>query len=496
MTDQKKYPVHCFPGDLRQMIWVVQDITHADEAVIGTTLLGVLASAVQGNINVILPNGKESPVSLWTCCIAESGAGKTAVFNMLSAGINKFDSEYSKLMKEEIIKYESAMKVWKIIEKVYQDELKEAVLAEDDLDEIIEKINAHSYAKPKITSWPRVLYSDTTVQALMHGMGTSWPNASFMSDEGSLFFNGQLSSTFSTMNRCWDGSSVSLDRKSNKQNIFIENPRLTILLGIQDKQFEKFIESKGESARDIGGLARMLFSQSYPPNFKLSKREKNLLFYQTGCVDAFNEYTYNKLKKSICESTVGPISKEKILFDQDAADSYEVFTEGLEDKVQGWWGSLSDYKDYVRKCYQHVARIAGVFAYYRGKSSIDRPTIEAAIGLVEWYINEFKIIFTGKETGAAYERYAKELDAWFERVSQKSDRRFFMKNEIRRYAPNKLREKNKLDGALLYLSNRGMVECYCEDSVVDIRPQQRFDADEYQDTIVAYKSRTLRFYNS
>jgi len=242
MTDQKKYPVHCFPGDLRQMIWVVQDITHADEAVIGTTLLGVLASAVQGNINVILPSGKESPVSLWTCCIAESGAGKTAVFNMLSAGINKFDSEYSKLMKEEIIKHESAMKVWKVIEKVYQDELKEAVLAEDDLDEIIEKINVHSYAKPKITSWPRVLYSDTTVQALMHGMGTSWPNASFMSDEGSLFFNGQLSSTFSTMNRCWDGSSVSLDRKSNKQNIFIENPRLTILLGIQDKQFEKFIE--------------------------------------------------------------------------------------------------------------------------------------------------------------------------------------------------------------------------------------------------------------
>ena len=62
-----------------------------------------------------------------------------------------------------------------------------------------------------------------------------------------------------------------------------------------------------------------------------------------------------------------------------------------------------------------------------------------------------------------------------------------MKNEIRRYAPNKLREKNKLDGALLYLSNRGMVECYCEDSVVDIRPQQRFDADEYQDTIVAIR---------
>jgi len=496
MTNSEQYPVHLFPGDLRQMIWVIQDATHADEAVIGTTLLGVLASAIQGNMDIILPSGKESPSSLWTCCIAESGAGKTAVFNMLNAGIHRFDCEQNKLVKEEKIKYESSMKIWKVVEKVYQKELKEAVLSGSSLDEIVEKIKSHSYIKPTINPSPKVLYSDTTVQALMHGMGTSWPNASFVSDEGSLFFNGQLSNAFSIMNRCWDGSPISVDRKSDKQQIFIESPRLTILLGVQDKQFDKFIDSKGESARDIGGLARMLFCKSNPPKFRLTKREKDLLFYNTGKVKVFNDYTFDQLKKSICASTGGAAKRTKIIFDQSAVNCYDTFVEELEEKIQGWWGLLSDYKDYVRKCYQHVARIAGLFAYYRGEGKIEKETIEDAIALVRWYIDEFRFIFTGKETGAAYERYAQELDAWFDRISQKSDRRFLIKNEIRRYAPNKLREKNKLDGALLYLSNRGIVECYSEDSVVDIRPQVRFDPDEYQDTIVAYRSGTLKFYPS
>lgn len=496
MTKNKCYPLKHFPTDLRRMINIIQDVTHADEAIIATTVLGVMSSAIQGNMDILLPSGKISPSSLWVCSIAESGAGKTAVFNMLNAGVEKFECEKKKIIEIERVQNEPRLKVWKLIEKELDKKLKNSIIDGDDYEDILKRIRAHSLTKPKTNPWPRVLYSDTTIQALVHGMCVYWPNTSYTSDEGSLFFNGLLSNAFSVINRCWDGSPVTVDRKSNKDQIFVENPRLTILLGIQNKQFDKFVKSKGDGVRDIGGLARMLFCRSDPPDFTLSKKDKALLFNRLGVVKAFTDYTFDQLEKSVCSETGAPVKKQSIFFDEQAAACYDDFIEELESKVKTWWGPLFDYKDYVRKSYQHVARVAGLFAYYYGHDRIDRNTILDAIQIVAWYINEFRLIFTDIQNGAEFETYARILDEWFDSLVSKSNRRFFLKNEIRRYAPNKLRDKKKLDGAMSYLFNHGRIGFFEEDSIVDIFPQRIFDSKEYYETILSYKRKELNFYRS
>lgn len=112
----------------------------------------------------------------------------------------------------------------------------------------------------KITGEIRLLYSDTNPAAFLAGLRDNSRSAGLCEDEAARMFNSRLVDDLGLLNKLWNGSDITVDRK--RESFRIRAPRCTISWMVQPTVFKKFMERKGEDARGIGFLARCLVS--YP----------------------------------------------------------------------------------------------------------------------------------------------------------------------------------------------------------------------------------------
>ena len=108
----------------------------------------------------------------------------------------------------------------------------------------------------------RLLYSDTTPAAFLVGLHDNSRSAGLWEDEAGRIFNTRLVEDLGLLNKLWNGSDITVDRKH--ESFRIRAPRCTISWMVQPSIFRRFMERKGEDARGIGFLARCLVS--YPPS--------------------------------------------------------------------------------------------------------------------------------------------------------------------------------------------------------------------------------------
>ncbi len=69
-----------------------------------------------------------------------------------------------------------------------------------------------------------------------------------MSDEAGIIFDGYTLSELPFINKMWDGSVLSVDRKNEPEQM-IENARMTLSLMVQPGLFDRYMERKGSVAR-------------------------------------------------------------------------------------------------------------------------------------------------------------------------------------------------------------------------------------------------------
>ena len=118
-------------------------------------------------------------------------------------------------------------------------------------------------AKPKkkeLKEKIRLIYQDVTPAAFLAGLYKNSPSAGLCEDEAGRIFHSRLIDELPLLNKAWNGSTVSVDRKH--ESFKIRSPRCTISWMVQPGVFRKFMDRKGDEARGIGFLARCLVS--YP----------------------------------------------------------------------------------------------------------------------------------------------------------------------------------------------------------------------------------------
>ena len=115
---------------------------------------------------------------------------------------------------------------------------------------------------------------------------------------------------------------------------------------------------------------------------------------------------------------------------------------------------LCDIRDAASKIAETAVRISALFHFFEGRSGqIQADTFEQARQLSSWYLCEFKRIFGQKQRPPQEQMDAQLLEAWFWEVYAKSGvAHFIRKNYVRQYAPNCLRSKNRINGALWELA--------------------------------------------
>ncbi len=116
-----------------------------------------------------------------------------------------------------------------------------------------------------------------------------------MSDEAGIIFDGYTLSELPFINKMWDGSVLSVDRKNEPEQM-IENARMTLSLMVQPGLFDRYMERKGSVARDSGFLARCLISK---PATTQGKRFINGAVIPGGSLTAFHERLMELARGSI-----------------------------------------------------------------------------------------------------------------------------------------------------------------------------------------------------
>ena len=437
-----------FPKNLSNTIDAVAYYTQTPVEMIGTLMLGVMSEVTQGHADVVLPSGQLVPLSTWVLIISASGSGKTPALNILRKdSILEFEQMELKLFNEKLNNYNQSILIWKAELSALTSQLKKSVTENEyDLSTWKEKIHLHHKNLPEKPKKIKLTYSDSTIEALQKGLAENSETACFVSDEGSSFFNGRISSGLASLNQIWDGQRVCIDRCIHETSLVIENPRLSIILGIQPGQLKKFLQKKGCETRDLGSFSRMLICAPFNNQGYRYTGHKQL---DTRHIEKFNAIAKRLLNKTTAINS----NRSTIRFSDNATNLYYGYCRENERRIapsMQW----EDIKDFISKTNRHVAKIAALFEIFEtGETTIQESTLEKSIKLTDYFTRQYQNIFSTSPYQQQIDD-AEYLASWLPNFSKKRNNRYLMFNDIRQHAPNHLRNTKRLREAIIELDHQ------------------------------------------
>ena len=166
---------------LNAVINEVQNNIQAPRGLIFSTALASIAVAIQGLGDVRKPSGQVVPISLMLLTIADSGERKSTVENSLMMPIREIE-------RLQAVHYQGLLNAWEVKRGVWEAQ-KKAILRcvsknaerRQATDEEELALLEHENTKPTKPKEFKLVFEDTTSEALFHGMYHNLPTAGLMS---------------------------------------------------------------------------------------------------------------------------------------------------------------------------------------------------------------------------------------------------------------------------------------------------------------------------
>ena len=221
---------------------------------------------------------------------------------------------------------------------------------------------------------------------------------------------------------------------------------------VQYGVLKTYLTRRGENARSSGFLARFLVC--YPPSTQGTRYITNPVI-STEHVHEFHK----RIKSIMYESQSLDSSDSKMLLlnlDPEAQQCWINYYNEIESQLLPN-GYLYYFKEYASKVADNAARIAALIHYFIGNDGcISLETMNCAIVLSRWYLNEYIRVFSIPNEEQTAQLEADELFFWINNLCMTNGLVFLKKNHLLQYGPNKFREKKKLDFIIniLYQQNR------------------------------------------
>jgi len=125
-----------------------------------------------------------------------------------------------------------------------------------------------------------------------------------------------------------------------------------------------------------------------------------------------------------------------------------------EDGIYGW------APDHASKLAENMLRLAAVFHVFEGRDGdVSETTMRASIELGYWFSRQFDKVFS---PDTMLENDASELHAWIRSYYDKNGEKRIDKTYIRRYAPNRLRDSDRLEMLYEKLAGDGLIRLVLE----------------------------------
>ncbi|TNI73286.1 hypothetical protein CF122_06260 [Aeromonas media] len=441
------YPINAFPETIRNAIYEMHNSIKAPIAMLGGTTLTAISLAMQNSINVCRMEGLIGPVSLAILTEADSGERKSSCMQAVNKPFFLLENELFEKYQDEMIAYNVAMEIF--------NENKRSILKMvrqgGDAVDANERLTALMKTYPIKPTRIRFIFNDATPAAIKDYLCGDWRAIGLISDEAGIILNGPAFNQLSFVNKLWDGTTISVDRK-NSSEFLINNPRLTISLLVQPKTFNDFLKRKGELAKDIGVFARFFVCS---PQSTQGKRQISSPVISTEHLPIFHRRLMELARESI--NVRGEDDRICLRFSPEAQERWITFYNQAEDQI-GVFGHLHDVKDYISKLSDNLARLAALLHHFNGGGGdIPLSILENAISITCWYGDEYRRMF-GKNQGISQSEIdANELHSWIIEYCKSKNVPCIRKQTLFHYGPNRLREAEKLNEVLNLLLSQGRI---------------------------------------
>ncbi|AYZ85428.1 YfjI family protein [Pseudomonas aeruginosa] len=431
----------------------VERSTQAPRSLIFTAVAASISLCVQGLVDVKKPSGGLSPCSLMTLTIALSGLRKSTVEKIISKSIRDVQASQDVEYEARLIRWRVKHNLWSIRKRGVEKKL-ERLASEGDVDYDLEgRYGEILLEEPKRPRRFKMLYEDSSSEALFRGMYIDYPSAGIISSEGGGALKGAALKDFSKQNALWSGDGVFVDRIS-RDGFTLNNARLTVSLMVQPGVFENYMKARGELSLSSGFFARFLVCS---PNSNQGSRriEIDESFASSHALEEFHKRLSYFVDLNVSRLVAEDSSRAALRFEESAKVEWVLFSRFVEanSAAGGYWESM---RDHASKLADNVARLAAIFYCLeegRCDGEISRVYLDAAIQVGLWYSGEYAKIFS---RSGRLERDAKILAGWmFEKAYANGTT--FTKGQLQRCGPNKLRQKADLDEVLSYLEASGLV---------------------------------------
>ena len=357
--------------------------------------VGALAIAMQNLIDVLLPNGRKSPTSMMLVGVGAALAGKSTAGDYFLQSIEEFEV------------------------------LNSSRLPGDGF-----------------------LYKNTNGPALYAGLA-QLPTAGLVSYEGSRLLKDIVRKEADHLNELWSGEPVKFRRVTVK-SFTLNNARLSMLVMVHPGRLQEFLSKSGEYLRDTGLLARLMVAKAEDVSFLPPSPEFPI---PEPCREAFGNRIRELLEQNL-EAACDPQFKRKaIQFTPNAGRIWLDYSAQLKfDARPG--GRYELAPEHAGRLAENVARVAALLHYFEGfEGDIDESTLYAAMALCESFSRYFLGLFVPE---ISEEMDAHFLDEWLSHHFRNKPFpvRWLPRSELRRRAPNRMRDSAILNPLIDMLVNR------------------------------------------
>jgi hypothetical protein len=454
------FPVGALPSMIQDAVYDAQRQTSAPLELCVASALSSVSLVAQHGYDVERPGGLVSPVSLFTLSIAESGERKSTVDALFTRPIKDFVSQKRDEFEAEISAFNVESELWQR-EKNALTKPKRNRQGEMDEETIRNKLIELESCKPVPPQLLQLVYSDTTQQALLEGLRSSWPSAGLLSHEGGVVLEGAALRSAAHFNALWGGDEVQINRKS-AESFILNNPRLTISLMVQPKVFQRFMQKNGEAMGDIGLLARFLIAwptstqgtrhQNIPRLTDVIYDDPDYRYVMGPGLDAFHRRISHLL--GAVDWSNPKAKKQALVFSVEAERLWKDFEVSME-YLLAPNSYYSVIKPFVAKAAEHCARVAALFHLcVEGQGEISSKSMQQAIDVVKWFLEEHRRVLGGVSVPLVIQD-AEVLIKWIYDQSYRLHISVFRVSDLSRKAPNQLRKNGRFHAALEQLVLQG-----------------------------------------
>lgn len=399
------FPVNALGDVLATAVWQHHGNSRLPIELIAPIALGMAAAAVHDLYDVQRPNLAASPVSLFVALIAGTGEGKDAAAAPFVRPFFDFQANADDEYETKLQAYEVDLQAWKVAEKVLLGEMEQKVRGNEDIGGVKMRLAAHLNNRPEAPRAPLVIYDDATVTAMKNSLCERWRAGMLFSMEGSDLFNGRLGAEYPFWNAGWGGQPIFSDRVTEGRRS-VHDPRLGMVVGIQPVPFRRFLKRRGAEAHDSGFTARYLIA--VPP----STKGYRLLGEWQASTDRLEAYAARarELLDASAEATMSGRERTILRFSAAAATRFVEIYNSLQ-MLMAPGQPYAEISGQAAKAAENVARVAAVLHVFdRLEGDISEDTLARAAAIVEWFVNQFLVLFSAGGTQPSVEQDALAME--------------------------------------------------------------------------------------